>query len=44
MIDVKGRDADYVREECEKAGRAADYIELGLRSGKSCNPLFSPGL
>lgn len=44
VIDSKGRDADFVREECEKAGRAGDYFEIGLRSGLRCNPLLRPDL
>src|SRR5439155_16871219 len=37
IIDAKGNYADFVREQCNLAGRIADYYEVSLTSGVRWN-------
>jgi hypothetical protein len=44
IIDAKGNYADFVREQCTKAGRLADYYEVSLTSGVKWNIIGRPDL
>jgi len=44
VIDSKGTESDFVREECRHAGRAEDYYEVSLQSGVRYNPVARPDL
>jgi hypothetical protein len=39
VLDAKGTYADFVRRQCEAAGRGADYYEISLESGVRYNVL-----
>lgn len=44
IIDAKGNYADFVREQCEQAGRSDDYYEISLDSGVRYNIIGRPDL
>src|SRR5262245_34769432 len=44
VIDAKGNYADFVKRQCEAAGRAADYYEISPESGVRYNILSRPDL
>src|SRR5262249_20119880 len=44
IIDAKGNYADFVRDQCARAGRLADYYEVSLTSGVRWNIIGRPDL
>jgi hypothetical protein len=44
IIDAKGNYADFVRDQCARAGRLADYYEVSLTSGVRWNIVGRPDL
>jgi hypothetical protein len=44
IIDAKGNYADFVREQCVRAGRLEDYYEVSLTSGVKWNIVGRPDL
>lgn len=44
IIDAKGNYAEFVRRQCEEAGRLDDYYEVSLESGVKYNVLSRPDL
>jgi hypothetical protein len=44
VIDAKGNYADFVKRQCEAAGRAADYFEISPQAGVRYNILSRPDL
>jgi hypothetical protein len=44
VIDAKGNYADFVRRQCEAAGRLGDYYEVSLQSGVRYNIIGRPDL
>src|SRR5262245_10968550 len=44
IIDAKGNYADFVYEQCRKAGRLQDYYEVSLDSGVRYNVIGRPDL
>ena len=44
IIDAKGNYADFVREQCRRAGRLNDYYEVSLNSGVCYNVIGRPDL
>jgi hypothetical protein len=44
VIDAKGNYADFVRDQCARAGRLSDYYEVSLTSGVRWNIVGRPDL
>lgn len=44
IIDAKGNYADFVRDQCARAGRLSDYYEVSLTSGVRWNIIGRPDL
>jgi hypothetical protein len=44
IIDAKGNYADFVRDQCARAGRLSDYYEVSLDSGVKWNIVGRPDL
>jgi hypothetical protein len=44
VIDAKGNYADFVKRQCEAAGRASDYFEISPQAGVRYNILSRPDL
>jgi hypothetical protein len=44
IIDAKGNYADFVQDQCARAGRLADYYEVSLTSGVKWNIVGRPDL
>jgi hypothetical protein len=44
IIDAKGNYADFVRDQCARAGRLGDYYEVSLTSGVRWNIVGRPDL
>jgi hypothetical protein len=44
IIDAKGNYADFVRDQCARAGRLSDYYEVSLSSGVRWNIIGRPDL